>query len=264
MVTEHAQRYWKYEYAVMARYLVPLLGKWGVTLHGASVLDVGCGEGGGLCAVRDTGARCDGFDLDEQRVAFARSLDQTRSIRFRTGDIHDATPPFQGEEYDLVMLHDVFEHLEDKEFVLRRLATYLTPPGKIFITFPPYYSAFGAHQQNLTTWWARLPFIHLFPTVMTRGFPSLTEEQDLFLSEARRLGRLKMGMRAFEGITRRCDMTILRKKAYLISPNHIRFGLRPLAAGPLAAVPLIGEVACTAVAYLLTPSHSATTPDRNG
>jgi hypothetical protein len=46
---------------------------------------------------------------------------------------------------------------------------------------------------------------------------------------------------------------IAHKRGYLISPNHIRFGLPPLSAGFLDHIPFVGEVFCTGVAYHLIP-----------
>ena len=72
------------------------------------------------------------------------------------------------------------------------------------------------------------------------------------VAEVQKLARLKMGMKQFERIARDRGLRIERRRAYLISPNHIRFGLRPFAAGPLARVPVIREFACTGVVYLLS------------
>ena len=121
----------------------------------------------------------------------------------------------------------------------------------MLITFPPYYSAFGAHQQLLRARFLRLPFLHLIPFFVSRVLPRIRGESPIVVEEVRKLARLKMGMRAFEAIVRRNNMRVAGKKAYLISPNHIRFGLTPLAAGAVARVPLLGEVLCTGVAYLI-------------
>jgi len=44
------------------------------------------------------------------------------------------------------------EHLDHKPAVIARLKKYLKPGGKLLIRFPPYYSAYGGHQQHLRTW----------------------------------------------------------------------------------------------------------------
>lgn len=250
-LTDHTRRYWEYEYQVSARFMAPLLRRWGVTLEGAAVLDVGCAEGGGLCALHDAGARCAGFDIDELRVDAAVALRGDRAIDFRTGNMYTDGTPFTGTQFDLVVLHDVFEHLDQKQAMIAKLGRYLAPNGRILITFPPYYSAYGAHQQHLRAPLARLPFVHLLPFGISTLLPRLRNESPAIVTEVQKLGRLKMGMTKFEGIAFAGGMRIVGKKAYLISPNHIRFGLTPVPAGPLVHLPFVAELACSGVVYLL-------------
>jgi 2-polyprenyl-3-methyl-5-hydroxy-6-metoxy-1,4-benzoquinol methylase len=252
-ISDHTQRYWLYEYDVAARYMAPLLGRWGVTLTGHDVLDIGCGEGGGLCALHDAGARCAGFDIDEQRIQAGRQLKGNRTLRLTAGSIFDPRPPFADDRFDLVVLHDVFEHLDQKQAILRTLTDYLNPSGCIMITFPPYFSAFGAHQQHLSSPLLRLPFAHLVPGIVSRLTASAHRETPFVVEEVAKLMRLKMGLRAFERIAGEAGMVVRQRQGYLISPNHIRFGLRPVPAGPLVALPWLSEVLCSGVVYLLSP-----------
>lgn len=248
----HERKYWQYEYDVCARFIVPLLEAWGTPVKGSAVLDVGCGEGGGLCALHDRGASCAGFDIDESRVRAALSLQGPRAIGFTHGNLYAESVPFSDRRFDLVTLHDVFEHLDQKHAMIARLKKYLNPDGKLLMTFPPYYSAYGGHQQHLRAWFARLPFFHLVPFSGSFIVPRLKGEAAHVVDEVRKLGRLKMGMRKFERIAAEAGMHVERRQAYLISPNHIRFGLKPVPAGFLARIPLLREFACTGVIYLLS------------
>jgi SAM-dependent methyltransferase len=250
-ITDHDRRYWQYEYDVVRQTIIPLLEAWGIPLTGAAVLDAGCGEGGGVCAVHDAGAHCAGFDVDSGRIELARLLEGGREISFAVGSLYEAMLPFGGARYDLVILHDVFEHLDHKDRVLRTLGGLLTPGGKILITFPPYFSAYGAHQQLLTAPYGRLPFFHLLPFALSRILPRMKGEYSSVVEEIQKLGRLKMGMGGFESIVTRNGLRVEQRKAYLISPNHIRFGLRPLSAGVIGTIPLLREVLCTGVVYLI-------------
>ena len=250
-LSDHTRNYWKYEYDVAHRYMVPLLLDWGIPLRDASLLDLGCGEGGGLCAMHDAGVRCAGFDIDAGRIAAAAELCADRRIPLAVGNLYEQHLPFQGEAFDIVVLHDVFEHLERKAEVLQRIRQYMKPQSALLMTFPPYYSAYGAHQQHCVTWFARLPFFHLVPFAVSRLLPRLKREHPSVVAETTKLARQKMGMAAFERITTGAGLRIRHKRAYLISPNHIRFGLRPLPAGPLAHVPLLGELLSSGVIYLL-------------
>ena len=76
-------------------------------------------------------------------------------------------------------------------------------------------------------------------------------ETTMFVEEIRKLGRLKMGMKKFEQIASDGGLRVAGKETYLISPNHIRFGLKPIPAGPIAKIPVLNEILCTGVVYLL-------------
>lgn len=249
---QHAKKYWQYEYDVASRYMVPLLRTWGVTLSGASVLDIGCGEGGGLCALHDEGAGCHGFDIDQYRVQLARELMGARPVDFGMGSLYDPVPPLSDRQYDLVVLHDVFEHLDHKAETLQKLKRYMKPTGVMLLTFPPYYSAYGAHQQHLRTWFARLPFFHLLPGSLSLILPRLRGEYQHIVEEVSKLGKLRMGMSSFERLAAGGELAILHRRTYLVSPNHIRFGLRPVPAGPLGLIPGVREMVCSGVVYLLS------------
>lgn len=256
-IAEHSRRYWQYEYDVASRYIIPLMKQWGVTIDDASILDVGCGEGGGMCAMADAGARMCGFDIDELRVALASELMGSRKILVVSGNMYNADRPFIGKTFDIVVLHDVFEHLEDKDETLRRLCEYLAPGGVMLMTFPPYCSAFGAHQQNLVTPWLRIPFLHLVPFVVSRILPRIRRESSLTVREVQKLAHLKMGMSQFERIVSRGNLRVMALKAYLIGPNHIRFGLKPVSADMIGRIPVVREFLASGVVYLLTRYEGA-------
>ncbi len=251
-LTEHEKFYWQYEYDVVAKYLVPLMKSWGVKTEGARMLDVGCGDGGGLAALFDAGMICKGYDIEPRRVERALQMNDGRAMTLTVGNIYLHPVPFAGEHFDLVVLHDVFEHLEHKLESLQTLKSYLSPNGKLLITFPPYYSAFGGHQQLMRTWFARLPFIHLVPFMLTKVFPRLKKEHPAFVEEIQKLGTLKMSMRKFEQLLPDAGLNIAGKQAYVISTNHIRFGLKPLRGNAVADIPLVGELLTSGVVYLLS------------
>jgi ubiquinone/menaquinone biosynthesis C-methylase UbiE len=252
-ISEHTKRYWQYEYDVAAKYMIPLLERWGAAVKGASVIDVGCGEGGGLCAMYDANAvSCCGFDIEAGRVEAAKKLKGERNMFLTTGNLYEPLLPYSENQYDIVVLHDVFEHLDNKDAVMQKLAAYMKPGGRLMITFPPYYSAYGAHQQLLHTSWAKMPFFHLMPFALSKILPRLKGESQYFVDEIRKLGRLKMGMKMFEDIVARNGLNVAGKQSYFISPNHIRFGLKPIPAGKIAEIPVLGEVVCTGVVYLLS------------
>lgn len=121
------------------------------------------------------------------------------------------------------------------------------------MTFPPYFSAFGAHQQFLRSKFGRMPFFHLVPFSL-RLIPRLKGEEERLVSEIRKLARLRMGIARFERLATENGYLIAQKKFYIVGPNHIRFNLTPVDAGLFGHIPLIRELLVSGVVYLLEDS----------
>lgn len=99
---------------------------------GYRVLEVGCGTGAMLQVLERVCTRGDvvGMDLFPEGLHFAR---QRVSCQLVIGDAND--PPF-GQEFVLVSMFDVLEHLIDDEGVLRRMGDLLLPGGALLLTVP--------------------------------------------------------------------------------------------------------------------------------
>jgi SAM-dependent methyltransferase len=83
-----------------------------------SCVEVGCGGGQVLArlAQRLPGKRYTGYDISADAASLWRSLPET--VSYRVGDFTSSD-----EAYDLLLLIDVFEHVEDYMSFLRRLST---------------------------------------------------------------------------------------------------------------------------------------------
>lgn len=110
--------------------------------EGAEILDAGCGTGGNLSMLAKHG-RVFAMEIDEG----ARSLASKRGdAEILSGSLpHDI--PFGEKSFDLVVLLDVLEHLEDDEASLRKLRTRLKPGGWILITVPAYPFLWSSHDE---------------------------------------------------------------------------------------------------------------------
>jgi len=100
-----------------------------------SVLDVGCGNGGVLAAIRQEfpGARLSGCDALCAALAIARpSLPDATLVQL---DIRCL--PFD-REFDLVTAFDVLEHLDDDELVLRQMHRGTKGGGGLVLTVPQH------------------------------------------------------------------------------------------------------------------------------
>lgn len=72
-----------------------------------------------------------------QTEASARQMGITRPVRLVQKDVAEAgRRAADGSVFDVIVISEVLEHLEDPSLVLRNLRTFLTPGGRIFVNFP--------------------------------------------------------------------------------------------------------------------------------
>ena len=72
------------------------------------------------------------------------------------------------------------------------------------------------------------------------------------MEEVQKLARLKMGIAKFQRLAHETGYCIIRRKFYLIGPNHIRFGLKPVGAGIVGKLPVLRELLVSGVVYVLS------------
>lgn len=209
------------------------------------VLDIGCAEGGVLMAFAEVGYDCTGLEYSANRVQYAQ--EQSRiPIRFLWGDIERVTIP---EQYDVILLLDVFEHLEDKLAALQHIHQMLAPAGIIIISFPPFRSAYGGHQQVMQSWLKFVPYLHLLPKSMYTRLLQRVERQNI--ESHLRNYRTGTTLRQFEALVKQTDLRIIYQQKYLIRPRQaLRFDLK------IRAYPLKWgqEYLATGVDYILAHS----------
>lgn len=105
----------------------------------ARVLEAGCGTGGNLALLARYG-RLAAFELDDE----ARSLANARGIvEVQPGRLPDEMP--FDEPFDLIVLPDVLEHVEDDNGALRALAERLAPGGRLLLTVPAFDFLWSHH-----------------------------------------------------------------------------------------------------------------------
>jgi SAM-dependent methyltransferase len=94
----------------------------------ARLLDVGCGSGAFLLALRETGWDVEGLEPDPRAAAIARACGLV---------VHEGTLANTAlGRYDAVTLNHVLEHLPDPTAALRRCHEALHPGGLLWIAVP--------------------------------------------------------------------------------------------------------------------------------
>ncbi len=114
----------------------------GFGLAGRHVLDLGCGPGWYLDAMRRKGADVVGIDGD-----YSELIDRTDSS---TGvAVGDGTClPFPDACFDGVVCSNMLEHTPAPDAVLIEVARIVRPGGWAYVSWTPWYSPWGGHDMN--------------------------------------------------------------------------------------------------------------------
>lgn len=101
---------------------------------GHRVLDIGCGYGAVARSIANhvPEAKVTGIDIEPANVAQARAAENPPNLDFVEGD---ATEAFPDGEWDVVVLSNVLEHIDDRTGFLARIRERLNP-GIVLIRVP--------------------------------------------------------------------------------------------------------------------------------
>lgn len=123
------------------------------------VCELGCGTGGNLDYWKQTSEVC-GMDISAKALEYAR---RRVGARVELGSLpHDV--PFEPSSFDLVLMTDVFEHIEDDATSARAALSLLRPGGILVATVPAHqwlYSPRDTHHQHFRRY-AKSSFTNLF------------------------------------------------------------------------------------------------------
>jgi SAM-dependent methyltransferase len=229
-------------------------------LEGSSVLDIGCGEGGVLRAFAEAGCRGLGVDLSASRAEEAERLVRSSGVedrlRFVSGDIHDESVSADwSQQFDLVVLKDVIEHVPEKERLMRRIATFLRPDGMVFLGFPPWRMPFGGHQQITASPLGKTPYLHLAPKSLYLRLMRLLGEREGIIRELGNIHDTRISISKFERLVSHTGFRIVDKTHFLVNPIYqFKFGLSPREQLPgIRSLPVLRDFVTTACFYLVAP-----------
>jgi len=106
---------------------------------GERVLDLGCGAGAFLTALREAGADPVGVEIAEAAAERARAT----GVEVRLLE-PDGTLPFGHGEFDLVWCSEVLEHIPDVAAALHEVRRVLKRDGRLLLTVPYHGRLQGA------------------------------------------------------------------------------------------------------------------------
>lgn len=251
---ENREQYFKELSATSKKYFIPYILKYKKIEVGMNVLEVGCGDGGNLLPFSEMGCNTIGVDLSERRIKDAISFFENVHAKgqFIASDIFEIKE--LEYNFDLIICHDVIEHIKAKEMFLYDLSRYLKEQGVLFMSFPAWQMPFGGHQQICKSKViSHLPFIHLLPDFIYKAILKSGGEGPERIKELLEIKETRTSIELFEKLARRRQMQIINRELYLINPHYeIKFGLRPRKLSSfVSAISFIRNFFTTSCFYIL-------------
>ena len=108
-------------------------------LRGRRILDVGCGRGTYVEHLRQFSEQVYGIDIEPQRIA--EGSKRLPNLLVAAAE----RPPFLSESFDVILLHEVLEHVEDDHLVVTNAHRLLVPGGRMVIFVPNRLYPFETH-----------------------------------------------------------------------------------------------------------------------
>lgn len=104
-------------------------------IHGADVLDLGCGCGYGTHLLATRGARSAvGVDISPEAIDYSRAHFREPNLDFEVMDV--TSLKFPDNRFTAVVCLEVFEHVQDQEALLKEAVRVLSPGGTLILSTP--------------------------------------------------------------------------------------------------------------------------------
>jgi SAM-dependent methyltransferase len=145
-----------------------------VPLEDRRMLDIGCGVGTFVRRFAEFSPHVCGVDIDGERVRRgAQTLSSAEGGSASGGSLAVAVSehlPFQDGAFDLVLLHEVLEHVRDDALTLREACRVTRPGGNVVIFCPNRLFPFETHgvflgKRHVT---GNIPLVNYLPDPLRR------------------------------------------------------------------------------------------------
>ena len=162
------------------------------------------------------------------------------------------------DKYDVILLHDVIEHVPTKEPFLAHLRKFIKTKGVLFVGFPAWQMPFGGHQQICRSkLCSHLPFIHLLPNPLYKLLLKTCNEEKETMNELMSIKECRTSIELFERLIHQCGFSVTDQKLWFINPHYKqKFHLTPrLLPHWIWKVKYIRNFFTTSCWYILNISH---------
>ena len=193
------------------------------------ILEIGCGEGGNLLPFAKLGCNVLGVDISKNRINEAKQFFAQENVygTFICDNIFSITG--YDNKFDIIICHDVIEHIADKYALLEKAYSFLKDNGILFIAFPAWQMPFGGHQQICRNGFcSKMPFIHLLPLSVYNKILFIFGENDSCIKELLNIKAAGLSIEHFESIIKESNGRIVDRILWFINPHYKqKFKLKP-------------------------------------
>lgn len=211
------------------KYFLPYISTFKELYEGMRILEIGCGDGGNLLPFSRRGCKVLGVDMSPSRIEVARQRfsEENAEGEFIASDIFKITE--LQHQFELIICHDVLEHIDDKLLFMQNIRRYLAPDGILFMSFPAWQMPFGGHQQICHNHLlSHLPFFHLLPCELYKAVLKAGHETDGTIKELMSIKNTRCSIEKFESIRKQTNFEVINRLFYFINPHYeVKFHLRP-------------------------------------
>lgn len=251
---QNRQQYFRELALTSENYFMPYIGLFIPLKLRMNILEIGCGDGGNLLPFARMGCHVVGVDIADCRILQARSFFKESHVEaeFITSDFFQLT--HFDHFFDLIICHDVFEHILDKELFLSKMEELLKPEGMVFMSFPAWQMPFGGHQQICRSQLlSHLPFVHLLPGCFYEMLIKACGEKEECIHELMEIKTAGFSIELFEQLIQKSSFVIEDKLFWLINPHYkIKFGWKPRKLNHcFSSIPYLRNYLCSSCFYML-------------
>jgi len=217
------------------------------------ILEIGCAEAGLLKFYHKKGAVCSGIELSDIRYNNALLLDKRNEINLFQADICNPTSYKKHikKNFDMIIMRDVIEHIDNKRIALSNIFNILKPGGKLFMSFPPKYCAYSGHQQTISNLFGKLPYIYMLPDVIYKKYLRLISCPEKKIEYLIMTKKTRISIRKMHEIVNSLGFNILNQSKWFSRPAYaFRFNF-PKIKNPFSFISILDEIFSNGVLYLL-------------
>ncbi|MFI3314939.1 MAG: class I SAM-dependent methyltransferase [Rikenellaceae bacterium] len=200
------------------------------------IAEIGCGHGGNLLPFAELGCKVTGVDICEARVIKAKEIFDSKNIEstFIGSSFFDLEIS-EFEKFDLILVHDIIEHITDKSEFISKIRRLLAKDGIVFWRFPAWQMPFGGHQQICKSkLCSHMPFIHLLPKSLYKALLKSQGEKQNCIDELLDIKNCATSIELFEKLIAENGYTKLDRMLWFINPHYKqKFNLTPRKLSPV-------------------------------